>query len=291
MIRSPLEQIKYINSVSSEIADKYKSGLSVDKIQKEYRVGYPNLYAILKSHNIVKRGAGDWMRKYTFDKNYFDEIDSEDKAYWIGFITADGGIVKSGWGAEYKALSIQLSNIDYGHLEKFKKSIKSTHPIKRLFHKDGRVGCRIIICSKALVRSLGHHNIIPQKTLKTIASSNIPNGLLKHYWRGLVDGDGSIWETVSKKKSGKKYHLFGIGLVGDVGLIESFKNYCKGILNRPVNISYDKSNGLYKVAVYGKSAIKMIKNLYGDSNIYLDRKKTKSDNLLLKYDTQIAMDI
>ena len=34
------------------------------------------------------------MKKYNFDEHYFDVIDCQEKAYWLGFICADGYIGK-----------------------------------------------------------------------------------------------------------------------------------------------------------------------------------------------------
>ena len=57
-------------------------------------------------------------RKYNFDENFFDKIDTEEKAYWLGFIYADGAIFK-------RTLSIRLSTKDIHHLEKFKKILNT----------------------------------------------------------------------------------------------------------------------------------------------------------------------
>lgn len=66
-------------------------------------------------------------RLYSLDENYFNSIDSEDKAYWLGFIFADGCISVSE-GIE-RIFSIRLSVRDIMHLEKFKVYIKTNKPI------------------------------------------------------------------------------------------------------------------------------------------------------------------
>lgn len=62
-------------------------------------------------------------RLYSYDEKFFEIIDNEEKSYWLGFIMADGCITKN-------KLIISLSEKDKSHLEKFKESIQSTHPIK-----------------------------------------------------------------------------------------------------------------------------------------------------------------
>ena len=54
------------------------------------------------------------MRKHFYNEDYFKVIDSEDKAYWLGFISADGSVSKDAYH-----IRISLSSIDIKHLEKF----------------------------------------------------------------------------------------------------------------------------------------------------------------------------
>ena len=63
--------------------------------------------------------------KYYFNKNYFDIIDNSEKAYWLGFIWADGYVCKrkrKGNHIEYD-FKLSLSRIDTDHLEKFKQFV------------------------------------------------------------------------------------------------------------------------------------------------------------------------
>lgn len=34
-------------------------------------------------------------RRHTLDATYFDQIDTPEKAYWLGFVWADGGLSKT----------------------------------------------------------------------------------------------------------------------------------------------------------------------------------------------------
>lgn len=63
--------------------------------------------------------------KYNYDRNYFETINSEEKAYWLGFIAADGNVAK-----KMNSMRINLNEIDRKHLEKFRESIKGNQPIK-----------------------------------------------------------------------------------------------------------------------------------------------------------------
>lgn len=68
------------------------------------------------------------MKKYQVNENYFEKIDSEEKAYWLGFLYADGNVRmhknKSG------ILKLKLKQSDKKHIEKFSKCLNSNYPIK-----------------------------------------------------------------------------------------------------------------------------------------------------------------
>lgn len=60
-----------------------------------------------------------YYHKYQYNTHYFKNIDTEDKAYWAGFIAADGNVRK-----DYLKMRLELNIKDLGHLEKFKKAFK-----------------------------------------------------------------------------------------------------------------------------------------------------------------------
>lgn len=58
------------------------------------------------------------------DKRFFKTIDTEEKAYWLGFLYADGSVSK-----DLKAVTLELNIKDIDHIRKFKRAINSTHKI------------------------------------------------------------------------------------------------------------------------------------------------------------------
>ena len=63
------------------------------------------------------------MSKYTYNENYFKIIDSEEKAYWLGFLYADGCITRFYRNEKLKSMSLELTlqSNDIEHLKKFLK--------------------------------------------------------------------------------------------------------------------------------------------------------------------------
>ena len=108
------------------VCDQYLSGKSLTQLKKLFNCSQDPIERILKKNNIKIRPKYYWNRKYhdkhTLIFDYFDNIDTNEKAYWLGYLTADGTISKN----NYKA---SLSSKDLEIIEKFKKCINTTHPI------------------------------------------------------------------------------------------------------------------------------------------------------------------
>lgn len=73
------------------------------------------------------------MRTYDFDKHYFDEIDSKEKAYWLGFLWANSCVFRRVTSSDQKekciVVHISQRASEREHLEKFLKAIRGNQPI------------------------------------------------------------------------------------------------------------------------------------------------------------------
>lgn len=121
----------------------------------------------------------------TLDEDYFQEIDSERKAYWLGMLMADGNVAN--YNNRY-CIRLTLKQEDTYIVEEFKKDLKSDAPI--YIDKHNRATLRV--WSKKMFNDLQLHGIIPRKTGKEIIPSTIPDELIHHFIRGFFDGDGTI---------------------------------------------------------------------------------------------------
>lgn len=95
------------------IIEKYNAGISGIEIAKKLNVKPYVIYRILNKHNVKTRSNKVNSRKFYCDENSFSEINSEESAYWLGFMYADGYVTKEGY------VGLALSIIDKDHLEKF----------------------------------------------------------------------------------------------------------------------------------------------------------------------------
>lgn len=220
--------------------------------------------------------------KYNYNHNFFDEINMEEKAYWLGFIFADGYIINGVKGNEYcNELGIELQASDNEHLRKFNKSLHGNIDIKyrtrqcnlnNKFYKT----CFIRLYSKQIVESLIKHGITNNKSLK-IEFPMLEDELIRHFVRGFFDGDGCI--VKNNHVNGKSYVRCDFTSGSEI-FINQLRNilYDKGIKSYIVK---DKDNS-YRLIIGGMvNCDNFLNYIYEDSNIYLDRKYIKK-NLLYK---------
>lgn len=193
-----------------------------------------------------------------YNRHIFDQIDTQEKAYWLGFILADGYL-----NTDKHMLRIKLGNKDKHHLEKFIQFLNgSLDMLKSEQHNiTGNIQWYVSTYSKEIYDALSNLKIEQAKS----GHEQIPPINEKYYRsfiRGLWDGDGFIREN-----------LKGIGLVGSYECMSFVQQHFKNILNiKPLKI-YEHYN-TYKIQYRStKKAIpKIISYLYQDGDIALDRK-------------------
>jgi len=132
-----------------------------------------------------------------FNDTYFENIDTEDKSYWLGFFYADGYVRKRHDSGQFK---LKLCKKDKNHIELFKTNIKSEHIITdgvEFFTKNNKKYkseySLLNIYSLKLVDDLIKHGCVQNKTQK-IRFPILKNELIQHFIRGYFDGDGCIYK-------------------------------------------------------------------------------------------------
>jgi len=217
--------------------------------------------------NFKKRGlpSFNYHNMIKHDEKKFFEISTEEDAYWLGFIYADGYVSDN----NNFELSLKLS--DFNHLKKFKDYLNlSTKIIKDDFR------CRIVYKNKILVDNLKRLGVKPRKSLSLSFPEKVPVSLLRHFLRGYFDGDGSI-SIYKKKRKTMTSKIVNFSLLGTREFLDGARDYF------PIDFGkYVKNHGSEKTLVLStahKKARKIIVWLYSDSNVYLDRKYKKSKQI------------
>jgi hypothetical protein len=203
----------------------------------------------------------------------FDLIDTEEKAYWLGFIIADGSVRKHKGGSLY--LKLALSSKDKNHLEKFKKFLKSDNKISTYKVGNSQTSekiyetCEFQTGKKEITSTLEQYGIVPSKSF-SIEFPDVSEELVRHLIRGIWDGDGSVLYRANNKKYPNNFSP-EVQLCGNKYILDSVQN----IFEQKLGIIPSKLSTVSSIFLFRKNtrpAKKIIEYLYKDSSIYLDRK-------------------
>lgn len=241
-----------------EIVDLYLSGEPMIKIAERYEgAKHHHIDWILKKHNVKKRSNKQNSRKFDLNHRYFDVIDTEEKAYWLGFMTADGYVT----GTNYVALALKKS--DESHVEKLKTAIDATYDVKTYKAGEGFQCARLMVTSEEMVADLHKHGVTHQKSL-TLKYPAIPAELERHYIRGYFDGDGSI----TRYKNQYQFKLLGTKEMLNA-VLDKIGYAGRTLYQR--HVGSDVNN--YYISIGGnKQVLSILSYLYDDSTVYLERK-------------------
>lgn len=220
-------------------------------------------------------------RRYNLNENYFEVIDSCEKAYWLGFIAADGYITRRKTGQA--VLGISLAEIE--PLERFREDISTDKPIYRYDWKDnpGKYSdgteFKLLLVSDKLVNDIEKHGIVERKTFKLKFPKDLKEEYYSHYIRGYFDGDGSVFYTSSR---GKKDEVLCVTICGTNSFLTD--------LSEKIGVSSDKiykdnrtKNDCWSLKLYNQTfALPFYSYIYKNINgeYFLHRKKKKFDDYI-----------
>lgn len=209
--------------------------------------------------------------------NYFDIIDTEEKAYWLGFIFADGNVSKDSWIRKngsvkrgcYK-IEISLKSEDTEHLQKFANAIEYEKPIrisKAAFRKER---CRIFFNNKHMWTILNSYGCTPNKSL-TVKFPDIK--IFKNKWliisfiRGYVDGDGCISYCNSSRTR------MCLKILGTEHMLLNIQKQIP--LESDNKLAKKKGENISELTFNDKRGAYICSILYNGADIYLNRKYEK----------------
>ena len=187
IIRRKDNQIIWQDGQQEKIIESYNQGKSLAEICNIFNIKAPEtIRRVLKKNGVKVVG---FRNKFPLNENYFENIDSNEKAYWLGMLYADGNI--SNYDNE-----VALSLKDKEHVEKFKEAIGAiNHHIIHIVDNRWKSKCHIykvyFKCSK-LKQDLIKWGCIPNKSQQIVSIPNIKQEYFSHFIRGYFDGDGSI---------------------------------------------------------------------------------------------------
>lgn len=216
--------------------------------------------------------------KKEINSDYFEKIDTEEKAYWLGFICADGCV---SWNKNSKAyqFKITLQQSDKDFLQKFVDAIGGNFKVnlKTTSLNTNGISKKYPICEVSLKDKKFTSDLLKyfseNKTEYLRIPDKIPEELIRHFIRGFSDGDGCFCCNLSKRS--KSYEI--------VGKCYDMLNDIKNEFNKNGIYSeiYKKRKTNWKVGIYRlKELIKLHSYLYDGATIFMERKFFKSQDIL-----------
>lgn len=186
--------------------------------------------------------------------NPFETVDTEEKAYWLGFLTTDGNVYGS-------RIQINLSAKDVDHLKKWCLFMGLNPELNIKFRpKKGTsyIVATVAFRSKEVATSLLRLGITERKTF-TVVPWEGPEHLMRHYWRGCVDGDGWV-----------KYPKL-VGFCGNLEMVSGFNDYLRQRLCCDLTVKPRQS--IFCIESGGRLRTrKILELLYSGASVYLERK-------------------
>lgn len=224
--------------------------------------------------------------KYFYDQNYFSSIDTDDKAYWLGFISADGFVqFRQEENFRNYELGIELDHTDKNHLKLFNKAIKGNLEVhersRKSYFDSNKIHSTafIRIYSKKIVEDLMSLGVVQNKSCVIKFNDNINYSLMPHYIRGYFDGNGCI--CCDSKKNNKLAVNFSSG---SKEFLDGLRNHLYS--NNIYSYITKESENKYRLYIKGiLNCAKFLNYIYlkGDC-LCLKRKYKKACTLFKKYD-------
>lgn len=215
---------------------------------------------------------GKSSRIYQYDEQYFHTIDSANKAYWLGFLAADGCIHRTK-NTRQDMIIIVLEDNDTELLEKLNQCLHCNKPLRHFTKTNGKSYVRFEISSNVMSNDLAQYGIIPQKTYRYIFPDNIDKKYYRDFIRGFFDGDGTISKNIEQNTLYKTN-------IGFAGYAKNLKRIQEVLQEQGIPSTFTEDKREYGsedtfgfLALTSKiDKVKFLHYIYDDSQIYLQRK-------------------
>lgn len=248
--------------IEQEIKEKYRAGISKVVLGKEYKYSYEIINRILEQEekvSIAKRGNPNLI------ENYFEKIDSLEKAYWLGWVVSDGTITYEANGRKRYDLSLTIKKEDEDILLMLEKDLGVSNKISPFQEKYSR----FYFSCKKIVLDLMNLGITQNKTF-TVKVPKFDKKFNAAFLRGLFDGDGGF--TVYTRKTGQ--HCQELSFCGNEYVIQWVADVLFEEIPNLTKNSITKESSIKRIRWSSKKDITLIRDyLYKNhNNHYLKRK-------------------
>lgn len=264
----------------SEIIKLYTvEGMSLAEIAQKYHAKANTISKILKEQNVPIRHRGT-SKNPLLKHDYFHDIDTPEKAYFLGLLFTDGNVMPD--NQRSPAIRIELVETDIEILNRLKQELNCNCKLTYNKRKNRALGTYSLnVRSQQLADDLSKWNIVPNKTY-VISEIKIPEKFKIDFLRGFIDGDGSIWYdsnsgAVHTGVCGHSEHI--MKQIADLG---------NSLIGQKTTNKITYTNGVYRYSWNGSKAMLLNQLIYYPGCICIARKRDKA---MFRYEDNRAEDI
>lgn len=256
--------LRFTQDEIDKMSDMYINGMTTREIGRLYGICDNSVSKLLKNNGVEIRRAV--RRSKIKNHRYFQNIDTPQKAYFLGWMISDGSVVTSRTRPDRAPIiSIEVHNRDRCILERFAEELGADDTVVHLHEKRNHAHLRF--ASEEMASDLAQYGVVPNKTW-TMYLPIIDEALMPHLIRGYFDGNGTV--TVNKKDGTRRFAFYGS---------EEICTNIRDYLHNTIGINKNKvsKSTCYHVWWGGKSPSKLFyEYIYNDcDDLKLDRKKIK----------------
>jgi Mor family transcriptional regulator len=247
---------------------------NTSELAKKYNISPTTVCNILHNNGFKTNFYKTCAKKYDINETFFDNINTEEKAYILGLLYADGYNNES-----RNSVNLSLAETDKNILDKITLLIQPTKPLQFVeIQKNNpkkQNQYRLVIANKHISQQLVKLGCMQAKTFKITFPEWLQDDLIPHFIRGYCDGDGYI---------NKNFHNPSFSITGT----EIFCNKLAEILKEKCNINSslytrhkERNHNIRTLTTNGRQqVVRFLEYVYKNANIFLDRKMELANNIL-----------
>jgi hypothetical protein len=274
MIKEDFDQ-----TTEEKIVDLYEDGVSAKSLGIKYSIDKRRVQKWAKERDVLRVG-NEARRFYALNYHRFDEVDTPEKAYWLGFFYGDGFNSET-----INAFVVGLKGADVEHLKKCARFMEfDERRVIRKIQNNGYDKTVITFHNQYLCERLSELGCPQAKSFLVTFPEWLDKSLRFHFIRGVYDADGGTSVT-------EKYGEWKAAIAGTEMLVSRIAEIYKSELDVHCyfeNISKSCNNTSSIQTSGNVQILKLLERLYQDSapemrldrkyELFLELKKIQSSN-------------
>ena len=276
MIRQNGKEILWEVGEKEALVERYINGTSINQIRQETGLHYSTICKILEEFNVQKRTRStSHNNKLVNDCGIFENIDTHEKAYWLGVLSSDGYIGE-------KDCIVRLAMCDKDVVYNFADFFGvDRSKVKVTLHQKPRKDVyTLTLQDRRLNLSLRKLGITNNKSLILEPPLFLPEKFQLDFVRGYFDGDGGVSVSGQRRK-------IQIYFTGTFRMCEWILKVLNKDNLQPFPEHRSKGNNTYRITISGAKQIYSIAQKMYENSQQNNRMKRKFEIFQSYYDQSI----